>query len=63
MKKPAYLGGIVKLSANSMYGFHIGFKTSKEANEYKEMLNFILAAGGKYKIENKRAAYDTEAYR
>ena len=62
MRKPAYLGGIVKISANSMYGFQIGFRTKDEANKYKEMFNFILS-GDKYKVENKRAAYDTEAYR
>jgi len=62
MRKPAYLGGIVKISANSMFGFQIGFNTAKEANEYKEMLNFILA-GDKYKVENKRAMFDEGAYR
>ena len=62
MRKPAYLGGIVKISANSMYGFQVGFNTETEANKYKEMLNFILSSD-KYKVENKRAMYDTEAYR
>ena len=62
MKKPAYLGGIVKIRANSMYGFQIGFNTAEEANKYKEMLNFLLS-NNKYKVENKRAMFDDEAYR
>ena len=62
MRKPAYLGGIVKISHNKMYGFQIGFNTAEEANKYKEMFNFILA-GDKYKVENKRAMFDEEVYR
>ena len=62
MKKPAYLGGIVKIRHNSMYGFKVGFKTAEEANKYKEMLGFILSSD-KYKVENKRAAYDNGVLR
>jgi len=62
MRKPAYLGGIVRLSANSYYGFQVGFRTKEEANKYKEMLGFILSSD-KYKVESKRAAYDNEVLR
>jgi len=62
MMKKAYLGGIVKISNDSMYGFQVGFKDKEQANKYKEMLHFILT-GDKFKVEKKNAIFDMEEYK
>lgn len=39
------------------YGFKITFKTSTEAQKYKEMITWIIESDN-YKINNKKGYYD-----
>ena len=62
MKPKAYLGGIVKISVDNMYGFQVGFEDQETANKYKEMLYFILNSD-KFNTFKENAMFDMKEYR
>ena len=55
------IGGIIQHRMNHNrtcgYGFKITFKTSTEAQKYKEMITWIIESDN-YKINNKKGYYD-----
>lgn len=59
--KKTILGEIIKHDGYKKphYGFKITFKTIKEAQYYKDMIDIILQSDD-YKIENKHGYHDRE---
>ena len=60
MQPKVEIGGILKYKLGSNqhgYGFKTVFKTSEEAQSYKEMMYFILR-NDHYKVNNGKGYYD-----